>query len=99
VSTGRPGTTGEAYTPGAFPPFADHPQRACQGTNTDVFFPRSGDRGRAAKRICRACPLRARCREWAVGQAWTHGIWGGTSRTDREAIRKWRAREGGGRDE
>lgn len=42
-----------------------------------------------ALRVCKTCPVRARClelslRHWKIGQ---HGIWGGTLPAERKALR------------
>ncbi len=74
--------------PGTIPPFADHPDRACANTDTDVFFPDGGgDNGAEAKAICADCPLKQLCADWAAQQPRLKGIWGGFSERDRERLR------------
>jgi WhiB family redox-sensing transcriptional regulator len=53
----------------------------------EVFFPLGhGDPGEA-RAICRLCPLREACLDYAL--AWdVHGIWGGTTYAERQAIRR-----------
>jgi WhiB family redox-sensing transcriptional regulator len=70
---------------------------ACRDTDPDLFFP-PGTTGPAlrdlgeAKRICRACPARARCLSWALDHGVTDGVWGGTTADERRVIRRLSAR-------
>jgi WhiB family redox-sensing transcriptional regulator len=83
-------TRGAAWPviPGEIPPFFDHPDRACAGKKTKLFFPENGDLGRAAVAVCRTCPLVETCAEWAVNQPTNpHGVWGGLTRNERARIR------------
>lgn len=59
----------------------------CLGTDPDVFFGGKTDAA-AARRICRACPVREACREFAIADASLLGVWGGTTERERRAIRK-----------
>jgi len=65
---------------------------ACRGAETDVFFP-DGTTGPAlrdierAKRICRGCPVRAWCLDWALDHGAAFGIWGGFTEDERRAMR------------
>ena len=74
---------------------------ACREPDVDpgVFFPpRGDDRGEAAKRICRACPIQQKCgefiMEWesrpGVAGAGRFGVWAGMTPRDRQrlALRK-----------
>ncbi|MEV5612645.1 WhiB family transcriptional regulator [Streptomyces sp. NPDC052225] len=64
---------------------------ACVGEDPELFFP-VGTTGpavhdvRAAKAICRRCPVIAACLEWAVATGQTTGVWGGTSETERAGL-------------
>jgi len=64
---------------------------ACWNADPELFFP-EGVAGPAlesaarAKRICRGCPVRARCLDWALGHA-AFGIWGGRTQEERRAFR------------
>jgi WhiB family redox-sensing transcriptional regulator len=62
----------------------------CRQVETDLFFPQEGEthhgrrgRERAAKRICRSCPVLAQCRNHALSVGEPFGIWGGTTEADR----------------
>lgn len=61
---------------------------ACADLDPEIFFPLiSGSAVEHAKRICRPCPVRIRCLQFALGQE-TGGVWGGTSeRERRKALR------------
>ena len=67
---------------------------ACRGPHAFVFFPPSHAerkeeriaRERAAKEICRPCPVRQACRDYAVRIREAHGIWGGLSEAERKQL-------------
>nr|BFD86455.1 WhiB family transcriptional regulator [Streptomyces sp. Xyl84] len=69
---------------------------ACRHEDPDLFFP-IGTTGPAlvqteqAKAVCRRCPVRDECLEWALDTAQTLGVWGGTSENERRALRRRRA--------
>ncbi len=63
---------------------------ACRG-NTEVdFFPTQGQSTREAKEICRTCPVKEPCLEYAMATTTQHGIWGGTSERERRRMRRSR---------
>jgi WhiB family transcriptional regulator, redox-sensing transcriptional regulator len=59
----------------------------CAGVDPDLFFPERGESTTEAKAICRACPVRTECLDYALSINERHGIWGGTSERQRRAIR------------
>ncbi len=67
---------------------------ACRGPHAIVFFPPSRPerkeervaRERAAKEICRPCPVLQDCLEYAVRIREMNGIWGGLNETERKQI-------------
>ena len=79
-------------------------EAACAGTDVNLFFPPSqrSDRyhevdGRAqvlaAKAICLSCPVSEQCLAFAMSQRLDdHGIFGGTTPSDRTQIRYPRQR-------
>lgn len=79
---------------GSIPPFVDHPDRACAGKDTDLWFPTTGG-GKTSLRaiaVCNTCPLRDMCRDWSLSQpAWLTGVWGGLTEEDRYRVRTGRA--------
>jgi len=64
---------------------------ACKGPQSNLFFPPSHierkqerlQRERAAKAICRQCPVLQECREYALVVREPHGIWGGLNEYER----------------
>ena len=60
-------------------------QALCRGAG-DVFFPSEGGGVETARRICRACPVRVECRDYALANRLDHGVWGGTSERERQRI-------------
>jgi WhiB family redox-sensing transcriptional regulator len=69
--------------------------QACYGADQRLFFPRKSGNApaavAAAKRYCAGCRFLTGCREWAVAQGRdTIGVWGGTTDSERRAIRAHR---------
>lgn len=69
-------------------------QAACRGMDTEIFFPpprlRGGPRRQReewAQSVCRTCPVINECLAYAM-RTDAYGIWGGTTRTEREAMRQ-----------
>ena len=72
---------------------------ACQDSNPEMFFPvGQSPLGRAeawaAKRICRRCPVRTACLEWAIRTGERSGVWGGMTEEERRAEVKRRRQAG-----
>ena len=62
---------------------------ACRQYEPDLFFPGPDGSVDDALRICRACPVLAECREWALDTRVRYGIWGGmTERERRRTLRR-----------
>lgn len=88
--------TALAFSPGAAGPLlADEEpwqERAlCTQTDPDAFFPELGESSGPAKRVCRACDVRAECLAYALATDQRYGIWGGMSRRDRLRVMRQRA--------
>ena len=79
---------------------ADWRQQAnCRNVkDPDLFFP-VGTTGPAldqiqlAKAVCRNCPVRTQCLEWAMDTHQDCGVWGGLSEDERKALAKRRRAE------
>ncbi|WP_031016800.1 WhiB family transcriptional regulator [Streptomyces sp. NRRL S-1314] len=76
---------------------------ACRTEDPELFFP-IGTSGPSllqteqAKAVCRRCPVRKQCLEWALETGQSIGVWGGTSETERRALkRRIAARRSSGR--
>jgi WhiB family redox-sensing transcriptional regulator len=64
---------------------------ACSGLEPEVFYPTSDEAAEEAKAICRACPVREPCLEYALVNRERDGVWGGaTERERRRMIRQRR---------
>ncbi len=77
------------------PQFNDKGHAPCRETDVEIFFPERGKPTaalksiRTAQAICRRCPYKDPCLEWAL----THheiGIWGATTEGERRRIRRSR---------
>ncbi|MFK8024790.1 MAG: WhiB family transcriptional regulator [Ilumatobacter sp.] len=55
-----------------------------------TFFPSDGVGVDKARKICRDCPVTARCLEYALEERIDHGVWGGCSERERRRILKAR---------
>lgn len=63
---------------------------ACRDApDPDIFFPVDRTRAatRAAKAICRPCPVLAECRSWAMAKE-AYGVWGGLDEHERARVRR-----------
>jgi WhiB family redox-sensing transcriptional regulator len=64
---------------------------ACRGTDPELFFPvsvtgASVEQVSSAKAVCGRCQVRENCLSYAL-RAMPEGIWGGTTRQERIAMR------------
>ncbi len=72
-------------------------EAACLNEDPELFFP-VGNTGPAlmqiaeAKKVCRVCPVREPCLQWALDAGQDHGVWGGMSEDERRALRRRAAR-------
>jgi len=70
--------------------FSDE-RAACRDVDPEVFFPAEGRDGHEAKAICRHCPLRGGCAEWALDQPGDlAGVWGELTARDRRRLKRGR---------
>ncbi|MEE1752094.1 WhiB family transcriptional regulator [Streptomyces sp. SP18CS02] len=66
---------------------------ACRTEDPDLFFP-IGTGGPAllqaeeAKAVCRRCPVREQCLQWALENNQDIGVWGGLGENERRALRR-----------
>ena len=66
--------------------FINNNQLGCKGINPSVFFPEDAAGVRKAQSICRKCPVRFICLEYALEAKETYGIWGGISERGRKRL-------------
>lgn len=70
---------------------------ACADKDPELFFP-VGDSGpallqiKAAKAVCRHCPVIAECLTWSIETGLDAGVWGGMSEDERRALSQRKAR-------
>jgi WhiB family redox-sensing transcriptional regulator len=79
-----------------WPPVATRTDLACDTENASAFYSPDSrswwDYGPALA-ICRRCPARLPCLAWALDTEQRHGVWGGTTPTDRAFLLSDLARE------
>lgn len=78
-----------------YPTFFDRGPSNCSTADPEVFFPDRGSNGnnvKMAKRVCANCTYIVECLEWAIVHK-ENGVWGGTSESERKAIRRQRKRK------
>ncbi|WP_063829734.1 WhiB family transcriptional regulator [Streptomyces violaceorubidus] len=89
-------TTSLGTTPATPAPNWD--RALCAQTDPALFFP-EGRGGQitnaieAAKRVCRRCPIRTACLEWAVASDQRFGVWGGLDEQERQTLGRKRSGE------
>jgi WhiB family redox-sensing transcriptional regulator len=62
----------------------------CAEVGGDQWFPEAGEPTEPAKRVCRQCPVKAECLDYAVENKIRFGVWGGTSERERQGLRRRR---------
>jgi WhiB family transcriptional regulator, redox-sensing transcriptional regulator len=60
----------------------------CQYTDPEIFFPELGANVAPVKQICRGCPARLQCYEFAVSNDMVHGVWAGLSERELRVARQ-----------
>jgi WhiB family transcriptional regulator, redox-sensing transcriptional regulator len=60
----------------------------CRQVDPELFFPDKGGSTRDAKRICRSCPVRSECLEYALENDERFGVWGGLSERERRGLKR-----------
>jgi WhiB family transcriptional regulator, redox-sensing transcriptional regulator len=66
---------------------------ACQDIELELFFPDGDPKSvqvqvRAAKLICRHCPVNVKCLSWALANEVDVGIWGGLTERERRKLQR-----------
>ncbi|WP_313673314.1 WhiB family transcriptional regulator [Mycolicibacterium sp.] len=62
---------------------------ACAGRSPNLWFPEGAGNSAATQEavaICRSCPVRTQCAEYALAQPENFGIWGGLTQDDRKNL-------------
>ena len=81
---------------GALPgEWADHPARPCvdpslgsSKARARIFFPETGEGVAFARQLCRRCPVKSECLDFAMATNESFGVWGGTSERERRRMRR-----------
>lgn len=65
---------------------------ACRSLDPDLFFPVAdetvySEHMAPIRRVCAACPAARQCLEWALATGEPHGIWAGTTPSERRRLR------------
>lgn len=60
----------------------------CSQTDPEMFFPEKGGSSKSAKSVCRACPVRVECLEYALEHDESFGVWGGLSDRERRQLKR-----------
>ena len=61
---------------------------SCTNADPDLFFPQPGADTSYARSICRGCPVRLHCLDYALESGQKHGIWGGMTESQRRRLRR-----------
>jgi WhiB family redox-sensing transcriptional regulator len=63
---------------------------ACKGVERSVFFPTIGynQHSKHAIKICKTCPVKKRCAEFAINNNISNGIWGGLNPNQRQQLKR-----------
>jgi len=72
--------TGENWRQGA--------ECAEPGVDKEQFFSRDRQVAEMAKKVCQSCLVTEHCLKYAIDHNETSGVWGGTSETERRALRR-----------
>lgn len=68
-----------------------HGTPACQETDPEAWFPEGGSPNPSlhpAIKLCKACPVRQLCLEFAIINKEAYGIWGGLNSRQRFRLRR-----------
>ena len=71
-------------------------QSACRADNASYFFapnhferkPEKDHREGIARALCRRCPVKQKCLEYALAVSETNGIWGGLNELERRRLQR-----------
>jgi WhiB family redox-sensing transcriptional regulator len=82
-----------------YPDFYEHGATPCSESDPDSFFSEDPDPSNSlrksvyiyeneVKKICHGCQYQARCLEYSLKHPEVHGIWGGTTESQRKRMLK-----------
>ncbi len=61
-------------------------QAACNDKPTAMFYPNTEQGAYSALKICRGCPVRQPCLDYALETRELYGVWGGTTEDERRKM-------------
>jgi len=67
-----------------------HQRAACRGAGVAAFVIPHGSQYGPTRALCDGCPVRQECLEVAMAGTLLDGLWGGTTPTERKAMRRAR---------
>lgn len=60
----------------------------CAETDPEAFFPERDQSCAEAQAVCRRCPVRARCLDYALDTGQPYGVWGGLTELERRRLKR-----------
>jgi len=60
---------------------------ACRNIDTATFYRHRGESIEDAREVCRRCPVRAECLDYALSTGQKYGVWGGMSERQRRLMK------------
>lgn len=72
-------------------PYVDvswHEDALCASVGDDLWFPEKGESPKEAMKICRSCPVRAECLDYALTWRQNFGVWGALTERGRRDLVK-----------
>jgi WhiB family redox-sensing transcriptional regulator len=64
---------------------------SCATADPEAWFPEPGGHdGEMAKAVCRSCPVKRECLEYAMARNEQWGVWGGLSELERRTLKRQR---------
>ena len=70
---------------------AENGSTPCMESDPDLFFASTDEMARGwqdAVKLCKTCPVRAKCAAYAIEAEETYGVWGGLTANQRKSIRR-----------
>lgn len=67
-------------------PLAWQDEAVCATADPEIWHPEKGGSTKEAKKICRGCPVRHPCLQYAMETGQRFGIWGGLSERERRLL-------------
>lgn len=61
---------------------------ACKDIHVDFFYPEDPMDNTAPRSVCRKCPVRVECLEYALVNNEPYGVWGGLTTKERKRLIK-----------